>query len=91
VGGAAVISQSGTAMNINQATNKAIINWNTVNIGSAASVNFKQPSASAIALNRVQSVGKQEMNADHQGSAPSFEDGSGVLGVKKALNCVPIL
>ncbi len=31
------------------------------------------------------------MNADHQGSAPSFEEDSGVLGVKKELNCVPIL
>jgi hypothetical protein len=27
----------------------------------------------------------------HQGSAPSFEEDSGVLGVKKELNCVPIL
>ena len=32
-----------------------------------------------------------QMNADHQGSAPSFEEDSGVLGVKKELNCVPIL
>jgi hypothetical protein len=46
VGGAAVISQSGTAMNINQATNKAIINWNTVNIGSA--LNSFMPSYMAL-------------------------------------------
>jgi hypothetical protein len=31
------------------------------------------------------------MNADHQGSAPSFEEDSGVLGVKKEINCVPIM
>jgi len=35
------------------------------------------------------------MNADYPlsylGSAPSFEEDPGVLGVKKELNCVPIL
>ena len=35
--------------------------------------------------------GKQEKNADLQGSAPLFEEDFGVLGIKKELNCVPML
>ena len=37
------------------------------------------------------SAGKQAKNAEHQGSAPSFEEDSGLLGVKKEINCVPIM
>lgn len=51
--GTASISQSGSTMNINQLTNKAIINWNTFNIGSDATVNFNQPGVNAVTLNRV--------------------------------------
>ena len=40
-------------MTIRQATDQAILNWQTFNIGASASVNFIQPSASSIALNRV--------------------------------------
>jgi filamentous hemagglutinin family protein len=53
--GSAAISQSGAHMDVNQATQRAIINWSTFNIGSAASVNFAQPSASSVVLNRVTS------------------------------------
>ena len=53
VAGQATISQSGSAMTIQQATNKAIVNWNSFSIGSKASVNFQQPSSSSVALNRV--------------------------------------
>lgn len=46
--------QTNTAnMVINQSTNQGIINWGTFNIGSAASVRFNQPNASASTLNRV--------------------------------------
>lgn len=51
--GQAAISQSGSAMTINQATDKAILNWQSFNIGSQAAVRFNQPSTSAVALNRV--------------------------------------
>ncbi|MDZ4097581.1 MAG: filamentous hemagglutinin N-terminal domain-containing protein [Methylophilaceae bacterium] len=51
--GTATINQSGSTMNINQSTTKAIINWNTFNIGSGATVNFIQPGKSSITLNRV--------------------------------------
>jgi filamentous hemagglutinin family protein len=51
--GQASISQSGANMNINQATQRAAIDWQSFNIGSSAHVNFNQPSADSVALNRV--------------------------------------
>jgi filamentous hemagglutinin family protein len=53
VAGAAVITQSGARMDVNQASQKAIVEWGTFNIGAQAQVNFNQPSASSVALNRV--------------------------------------
>jgi len=53
VSGQAQVTTSGAAMTVNQATAQAILNWNSFNIGSQASVRFNQPSASAVALNRV--------------------------------------
>jgi filamentous hemagglutinin family protein len=51
--GSATINQSAARMDVNQATQKAIINWSTFNIGSGASVNFAQPNSSSVVLNRV--------------------------------------
>jgi len=51
--GSASIGSSGAAMTINQASQRAIIHWNSFSIGSDASVTFNQPNSSAIALNRV--------------------------------------
>ena len=51
--GQAVVSQSGSRMDIKQASQSAILNWQTFNIGSQAQVNFNQPNAAATALNRV--------------------------------------
>jgi filamentous hemagglutinin family protein len=53
VGGSASISQSGAAMTVQQGTNRAAIEWNTFNVGQDARVNFVQPSASSVVLNRV--------------------------------------
>ena len=53
VAGQAAISQAGSAMTIQQGSQRAVINWNSFNIGSAASVHFQQPSSSSVALNRV--------------------------------------
>ena len=44
---------SGNKMTINQYTNQAILNWQSFNIGKENTVQFKQPSASAVALNRI--------------------------------------
>ncbi|OYY69201.1 MAG: hypothetical protein B7Y44_07100, partial [Sphingomonadales bacterium 28-55-16] len=53
--GDATISQSGSKMVINQSTNKAVINWNTFDIGSGSSVNFVLPDSGSVTLNRVTS------------------------------------
>src|SRR6202012_528566 len=52
-GSASISAGSGAVLNVNQASNRAVINWNTFDLGSAAQVNFNQPSAAAVTLNRV--------------------------------------
>ena len=51
--GTATINQSGHVTNINQATQKAAINWQSFSTRPQETVNFHQPNAAAIALNRV--------------------------------------
>ena len=57
VAGSASISSSSTAnsavMNINQSSQRAIINWDSFNVGKNAAVNFNQPNSNAVTLNRV--------------------------------------
>ena len=45
VGGAATITQGGSQMTINQATQRGVIDWQTFNVGSQAQVNFQQPNS----------------------------------------------
>lgn len=52
--GVASITQSNAVMGINQSSAKAVINWQTFNVGSQAKVNIVQPSSSSFLLNRVQ-------------------------------------
>ncbi len=52
--GQATIQQTNsTTLTIQQATDKAILNWNSFSIAANEAVHFVQPSISAIALNRV--------------------------------------
>ncbi len=51
--GAASISQAGPRLTVQQQSNRAILNWNTFNIGAGASVNFQQPASTSVVLNRV--------------------------------------
>ena len=51
--GQATINQAGAVTTINQTTQKAAIDWQTFNVKSHEAVNFNQPNASAITLNRV--------------------------------------
>ncbi|WP_189241322.1 beta strand repeat-containing protein, partial [Polynucleobacter asymbioticus] len=57
VAGSATISSSSTAntavMNINQTSQRAVVNWDSFNVGKNATVNFNQPNSSAVTLNRV--------------------------------------
>src|SRR2546423_699734 len=48
----ATVSSSGTTMQVNQAGDKAVINWDCFCIGRNAWVNITQPSASSVILNR---------------------------------------
>ncbi|HEY9035528.1 MAG TPA: filamentous hemagglutinin N-terminal domain-containing protein [Pseudomonadales bacterium] len=51
--GSASIGTAGAAMTINQASQRAVIRWNSFSIGSDASVTFNQPNSASITLNRV--------------------------------------
>ena len=53
VSGDALIETSGTVLNINQTSQRAILSWDTFNVGQDATVNFNQPNASASTLNRI--------------------------------------
>jgi filamentous hemagglutinin family protein len=70
VAGSASISSNGNVMNVNQNSDRAIVTWNTFNIGSGAQVNFHQLGSSSVALNRVTgSDGSQilgQLNANGQ-------------------------
>ena len=55
--GSASISQTATAqaaaMTVTQASQRAVVNWDTFNLGQSASINFVAPSAQSVTLNRV--------------------------------------
>src|SRR5690348_7957050 len=54
VGGNADIAGTGTSvLTVNQSSDKAIINWNTFDIGAGETTTFVQPSATSVILNRV--------------------------------------
>ncbi|HVB69293.1 MAG TPA: filamentous hemagglutinin N-terminal domain-containing protein, partial [Acetobacteraceae bacterium] len=53
VAGTASISRSATATTIDQATQRAAVNWQSFDVGARQSVDFQQPSAQAATLNRV--------------------------------------
>ncbi len=51
--GSATIGQAGSVTRIDQSTQRASINWQGFGIAAGETVNFNQPNASAITLNRV--------------------------------------
>ena len=51
--GQASISQSGSTLNVNQTSQRAVVDWNTFNVGKDATVNFQQPNVQSATLNRV--------------------------------------
>ncbi len=53
VAGSAGIQYGTTVTNINQSSNRAIINWQSFSIGAGETVNFNQPGFSSVTLNRV--------------------------------------
>lgn len=53
VSGSATISQTGSTTNIQQSSQNLSINWQIYNVSPTETVNYLQPSASAIAVNRI--------------------------------------
>ncbi|MBU3589357.1 filamentous hemagglutinin N-terminal domain-containing protein [Polynucleobacter sp. 80A-SIGWE] len=57
VAGSATINSTTAAnnavMNVNQSSQRAVINWDAFNVGKNAAVNFNQPNANSVTLNRV--------------------------------------
>jgi filamentous hemagglutinin family protein len=53
VAGQASIGQSATATTISQSSQRAAVNWQGFDVGSQQTVQFQQPSSSAVTLNRV--------------------------------------
>ena len=52
-GAASVQQSSATSLSVTQTSNRAILNWQSFGIAANESVNFVQPGASAVILNRV--------------------------------------
>jgi len=53
IAGQATVSQSNADMLVQQASQRAVMNWDSFNVGRDAKVTFQQPSSSAAILNRV--------------------------------------
>ncbi|MFA6015297.1 MAG: MBG domain-containing protein, partial [Gallionellaceae bacterium] len=51
--GQATVTQAAARMDIRQTTPRAVVEWQTFNVGSQAQVNINQPSAQSVLLNRV--------------------------------------
>ena len=52
-GSAAIVQPNASTLNINQGSDRAIINWQSFSVGTGGTVNFNQPGASSATLNRV--------------------------------------
>lgn len=53
VSGSGAIAQTGQTLTVTQTSDKMAANWQNFSIGQGHTVNFVQPSSSAVALNRV--------------------------------------
>ncbi len=51
--GQASLSSSGSTLYVNQQSDKAILNWQSFNIGADSKVQFNQPATTSVALNRI--------------------------------------
>lgn len=59
VGGSAALNYTAPGqLDVNQATNRLVVDWDSFNIGSKATATFNQPTDTALAVNRVTGAGK---------------------------------
>src|SRR5581483_9873129 len=52
-GGSATVTRSGNKTQVNQASDRAVIDWSSFNVSQGEEVDFVQPNAGSVALNRV--------------------------------------
>ena len=52
-GSVTIASPNAGTLNVNQSTDRAVINWSNFSVGAGGTVNFNQPGASSATLNRV--------------------------------------
>src|SRR5690606_38417584 len=62
VGGRGSINQSGSNTRIDQHTDRMAIDWHSFNVSTEERVEFRQPNASSIALNRILSHSGSEIH-----------------------------
>jgi len=89
VAGAATLSSSSTpasaVLTVDQTSQRAVIDWNTFNLGSAAQVNFVQPGSGAATLNEVLSANPSQIFGKITGNGQVFLiNPNGVLFGKSA-------
>jgi filamentous hemagglutinin family protein len=80
VSGQGSIDTSGSDMVVHQASDKLIANWQSFSIGSGESVEFRQPSASSVALNNVIGLSPSVILGSLKANGQVFlSNGSGVI------------
>jgi filamentous hemagglutinin family protein len=52
-GSATISSPNSSTLNVNQSSNRAVINWSDFSVGAGGTVNFNQPGTTSATLNRV--------------------------------------
>jgi filamentous hemagglutinin family protein len=62
VAGQAIINHTGNTMNVVQASQRAVVNWDSFNIGKNAKVEIVQPNAQAVIHHRVNSVSATQID-----------------------------
>ncbi len=72
VAGSAGIVKSGTQMTVTQTGQRAIVNWETFNVGANATVVFKQPDAGSATLNRVSDPNPSQIYGHIQANGQVF-------------------
>ena len=72
IGGSGSIAQSGATTTITQGSQRLAINWNSFSSKAGESIVFKQPGASAMALNRVTGTGASELSGSLSANGQVF-------------------
>ena len=84
--GQATISQPNSAtLNVNQSSQRAVVSWSSFDVAKGNTVNFNQPNAGAVTLNRVNSASQSMINgAVNANGQVIFVNPNGVVFGKNA-------